>query len=202
MAGALVATACIATSCGDNASSSATTQSGVSISPSTTSEPERCTAQRIGGTVSFGDFRAPTSLDPAGPNTAAGVVGGATMAAIFDVLVRYDAASGKFVPQVAESLESNADASVWTLKLRSGIHFGNGDPLNAQAVKSSIERFRDPAVRSARAAVVTTNIAEIQTPDDLTVVFKLLAPWGTFPWLLAGEGGMVVNTRVVTQLGA
>src|SRR5204863_1323670 len=92
--------------------------------------------------------------------------------------------------------------SVWTLKLRSGIHFGNGDPLNAQAVKSSIERFRDPAVRSARAAVVTTNIAEIQTPDDLTVVFKLLAPWGTFPWLLAGEGGMVVNTRVVTQLGA
>ena len=45
------------------------------------------------------------------------------MAAIFDVLVRYDAASGKFVPQVAESLESNSDASLWALKLRSGIRF-------------------------------------------------------------------------------
>jgi len=192
------------TGCGDGeeqASVSDRAADEVATATGQASDPEGCTSERVGGSLTFGDFRSPTSLDPAGPNTASGVVGGAAMAAIFDVLVRYDAESGTFVPQVAESLTSNEDASEWTLKLRPGIRFGNGDPLDAAAVVASVGRFRDPAVRSARAAVVETNIAEIRTPDDLTVVFALTGPWGSFPWFLAGEGGMVVNTKVAKDLG-
>jgi peptide/nickel transport system substrate-binding protein len=114
--------------------------------------------------------------------------------------MRYDNESGRFVPWVAQSLEPNADASEWTLKLRTGITFGNGDPLDATAVKASIERHRDPALHSSVSAFVA-NVASIDVVDPTTVVFHLTGPWGSFPSFLAGEGGMIVDTKVAAARG-
>jgi peptide/nickel transport system substrate-binding protein len=197
-----------ATACGDdtdNADTEATTSTasttGAVSSTPTTLPPDVCTTDRTGGTVTFGEFIAPTSLDPASTTGAKGVIGGAEDLAIYAALMRYDPASGKFEPWVAQSLTANANASEWTLKLRSGVVFGNGDPLTAAAVKASIQRIGEPALRSSNASFLA-NIADMAVIDDTTLVFKLAAPWGSFPTFLAGEGGMIVNTKVATALGA
>jgi peptide/nickel transport system substrate-binding protein len=114
-------------------------------------------------------------------------------------LMRVDTKTATIVPQVAQSLQPNADSSVWTLKLRSGVKFGNGDPLNAQAVIDSINRFKGTKVAAANFLPLITSM---QPADDLTVVFTLNAPWGDFPYFLASAGGMIVNAKVVAAKGA
>ena len=191
------------TACGDDTnptSQQASETTAAGTTPPTTA-PELCTADKAGGTLTFGEFIQPVSLDPAMTTGAKGVIGGAENLAIYGALLRYERSSGKFEPWVAQSLTPNANASEWTLKLRAGVVFGNGDPLNAAAVKASIQRFGDTALRSSMAAHLP-NIADMSVVDDMTLVFKLTSPWGSFPTLLAGEYGMIVNTRVATSLGA
>src|SRR5690606_23979230 len=120
---------------------------------------------------------------------------------VYDTLVRYDQDSGEFVPQVAESLEPNADFTEWTLTLRSGVTFGNGDPLTTDAVRTSVERHRDPANRST-ASYRAATVRRMRIVDDLTMVFELDRPWATFPYLLAERPGMVVNPAVLAERGA
>ncbi len=47
---------------------------------------------------------------------------------------------GKVVPYLAESVEPNADYTVWTIKVRSGVTFHDGTPLNADAVIDNLNR--------------------------------------------------------------
>ena len=42
--------------------------------------------------------------------------------------------TGDYSPQMAESLTPNGDYTVWTMVLRPGITFSNGDALNAQTI--------------------------------------------------------------------
>jgi peptide/nickel transport system substrate-binding protein len=70
------------------------------------------------------------------------------------------------------SLGSNADSTQWTLKLRPGVKFGNGDPLTAQAVQFSLDRL---ATSLRAAAGMAQQIASMQVVDVLTIVFTLSA---------------------------
>ena len=56
------------------------------------------------------------------------------------------------MPFLAESVEPNDDYTQWTIKLREGITFHNGTPLNADAVKLNFDAFREgsPVRRSSR----------------------------------------------------
>jgi len=62
-----------------------------------------------------------------------------------DPLLRWDE-NGKFIPWVAESWTQ--DGNVWTFKIRKDIRFHNGDPLTAEDVKFSVDRFGDMAISS------------------------------------------------------
>ena len=103
-----------------------------------------CTTERIGGSVTQGTLLSPRGLDPVGQPGAAGS-GGTEVQALFDTLITYNAETQAYEPQVAQSLDSNADHSVWTMKLRDGVTFGNGDALTADDVKRSIERHQSPS---------------------------------------------------------
>lgn len=81
----------------------------------------------------------PVGLDPVGQPSSAGT-GGNEVTALFDTLMRYDAGSNTYEPQVAESMEDDGTGLVWTMKLRPDVTFGNGDPLTAEDVVTSIER--------------------------------------------------------------
>jgi peptide/nickel transport system substrate-binding protein len=198
---ALVALAIFAVSCG-----SSSDDAGDPGSPGSTSaaggetvDGESCTADRVGGTLTMGMFTEAVGLDPI-VQFGSGVAGGTETAAIFDRLMQWDPETGDFLPKLAESLEPNADFTVWTLKLRSESEFGNGDPVTADAVKFSIERTQSEAnkTQSRSAAAIIQGVTVV---DPLTAELTLAQSWPGFPSLLADEAGMIVNPAVVEALG-
>ncbi|WP_110206833.1 ABC transporter substrate-binding protein [Nocardioides daejeonensis] len=142
-----------------------------------------------GGTFTWASFSEPRSLDPA-VTIAAATTGGVEMAAIYDTLMRYDPEKTDFVPKLAESLESNAEGTEWTLKLREGITFSDGTALDAEAVKWSQERYATN--KGPEAALWAGNVQEVQVVDPQTIVYKLGNPWFLFPSILSTGPGMIV----------
>ena len=61
---------------------------------------------KSGGTVSFATYNGISSLDPADRQDG-GATGGTEMAAIYDLLMRFDTEAGQYVPQLAQSLSAN-----------------------------------------------------------------------------------------------
>ncbi|MDF3308180.1 ABC transporter substrate-binding protein [Rhodococcus sp. T2V] len=158
-----------------------------------------CTADRIGGSVTQGTLLTPRGLDPVGQPGAAGS-GGTEVQALFDTLMTYNTESQVYEPQVAESLTPNADFTVWTMTLREGIRYGNGDILVADDVKRNVERHQSPAnTQVSRGEALT--IASMDVPDPRTIRFTLDSAYPNFPHVLATDVGMVTNPRVVDALG-
>ena len=146
--------------------------------------------------VSIGE---PGGLDPI-KGTPDGDLGLSEYAAIFDVLLRYDPVTGKYSPQLAKSISANADHTVYTVTLRDGVKFTDGTPLNSAAVKFSVERYKGPGSVQYYFAVMP-EITSIDTPDDLTVVFNLVASDAQFPWLLSQGLGLIVSPTAVAADG-
>ncbi|MCD9021825.1 ABC transporter substrate-binding protein [Cohnella silvisoli] len=61
---------------------------------------------------------------------------------VFDRLVEYDSVSGRVIPSIAHSWESNPDATEWTFYLRKGIRFHHGRELTSEDVHFTLERLR------------------------------------------------------------
>ncbi len=59
---------------------------------------------------------------------------------IFDHLVRYQHDSTEIEPALATSWDVSSDGRTWTFQLRSGVHFHDGTPFDADAVVFSFER--------------------------------------------------------------
>ncbi|MDF1604682.1 ABC transporter substrate-binding protein [Nocardioides sp. YIM 152315] len=146
-----------------------------------------------GGELTFAAYAEPASLDPA-VTVAGGPAGGSLLIALYDVLVRYDAESETFVPQLAESLEPDEDFTTWTLTLRDGATFSDGSPLDSAAVKASQERY--VAKPGPESALWSTAVAAIRAPDPRTVVYELAGPWSLFPSILSTGPGMIVAPSV------
>lgn len=121
-----------------------------------------------------------------------------SMNGIYETLMRYND-QGIVEPHLAESLESE-DAQHWTLKLRPGIRFHDGTPLDADAVVFNIERHRDPANASAAASYVR-DIDSVRAVDPLTVEITLKQPMSSFPTNLTTAVGAIASPTAVRQAG-
>ncbi|MBW4022720.1 MAG: ABC transporter substrate-binding protein [Proteobacteria bacterium] len=92
-------------------------------------------------------------------------------------------------PVLATSWSPNKDGSVWTFKIRQGVKFFNGEPMNADAVVASVERLVNPKngsnALSAFKGVLSPGHS--QKVDDYTVAFHLDAPNGNFPYVLSSD---------------
>lgn len=142
-----------------------------------------------GGNITFGSYGFPSSMDPT-QTPASGFTGGTEMAAIYDTLVRTNSETQDFEPQLAKSLDSNDDFTKFTITLPADAKFSDGTPVDAEAVKWSIDRFVDGQADVAQEW--SNAVSTISTPDDDTVVFELIEPWRQFPVLLAMGPGMIV----------
>lgn len=143
---------------------------------------------RSGGTLTVAEYSEPASLDPL-ETVATGVSGGNALAAVYDVLVRYNADSDRYEPWLAEDLVASDGASTWTLTLRPDVTFSDGTPLDAAAVIGSVQRY---LTGGSDAAVISKNLESIEAVDPLTVRFTLTQPWSTFPHMLSMGAGMIV----------
>lgn len=90
---------------------------------------------------------------------------------------------------LAESWSPNADASVWTFKLRQNVSFNEGTPMKAADVVATFKAHSDPKGKSN----ALSNFSGVLTPDgvqqvdDYTVAFHLEAPNGNFPYLVSSD---------------
>lgn len=142
-----------------------------------------------GGTLTYSGYSAVTTLDPAKAQIA-GASGGTELAAIYDTLMRYDPVAKEFEPKLAQSLTANTDNTVWTLTLRDNVQFSDGQELDAQAVRLSIERY--VANKAPQSSLWAAKIRSMETPDASTVTFDLAEPWTGIRSMLATGPGMVV----------
>ncbi|GAA5081112.1 ABC transporter substrate-binding protein [Thermocatellispora tengchongensis] len=108
-------------------------------------------------------------------------------ATVMETLVAVDD-KGDWRPNLAESVEPDADRTEWTIKLRSGISFSNGDPLDAEVVKANIEAQK----ASPLTAAVFGPVSSVEVTDPMTVKVTLSGPWVAFPYYLATQVGMIV----------
>ena len=131
-----------------------------------------------GGTLTMGMFGEITGWDPTNIQGGASL-GGTQMTALYDALFYLDLTTGKIVPGLAESITTE-DSQVFTLKLREGINFTDGTPLDADAFMWNIQHHQRDEVGSQSAAQAKL-VAEMEKIDDLTVQMTATSVNATFP---------------------
>ena len=131
-------------------------------------------------------------LDPAASDSVGSF---ALLSQLYPSLLTVDATSPEPVPEIAESAEWTADG-VYTVVLKRGLEFANGDALTSSDVKFSVER--QLALQSENGAWRQfANLDAVETIDETTVEFHLSAPVDTrFPFVLAGPAGLVLDEEV------
>jgi peptide/nickel transport system substrate-binding protein len=102
---------------------------------------------------------------------------------LYNNLTRVDS---KFAlqPDLAESWEPNANATVWTFKLVHGVKFHSGKEMTSADVVYSIDRILDPNTKS-RGKGGLGPITKVEAVDPFTVRFTLAQPVADFPSNLA-----------------
>src|SRR2546427_9597135 len=139
---------------------------------------------------------APTFFDPA--ETPGLITPFILLYALHDALVK--PMPGKsMAPSLAESWSVSSDGLVYEFVLRKGTKFHTGDPVTAEDVKFSFERYRGIFVRALK-----EHVASVETPDAGRVRFRLKKPWPDF--LLhyatpATGAGWIVPKKYVERVG-
>lgn len=151
---------------------------------------------KYGGTLVAGMQTDPVGLDPHITNATSTRN---MLENVYDTLVMFDS-SLQIVPGLAESWEVSDDGLTWTFHLREGVTFHDGDPLQASDVVFSINRIKDPAVASPRADDFAV-VADVQAPDERTVVMTLSEPFSPLLSKLAHSLNVVVSEDVVAANG-
>jgi len=137
----------------------------------------------------------PDVLDPTLART---YVGRIVFASICDKLFDIDEKLN-VVPQLALGHETSADGKEVTIKLRPGVKFHDGEPLNAEAAKYSLDRhltmkgsFRKPEIGS---------VDKVEVVDPLTIKLHLKAPFSPLLAQLTDRAGMMVSPKAAEAAG-
>src|SRR5712692_1510513 len=137
----------------------------------------------------------PTWFDPA--ETTGIVTPFMVMYALHDALVK-PLPGNPLAPSLAESWTVSADGRAYEFVLRKGTRFHNGDPVTAEDVKFSFERYRGAASKTFKEWV-----AAVEIPGPTRVRFRLKEPWLDFLTLYSSAtgAGWIVPKKYVEQVG-
>jgi len=106
----------------------------------------------------------------------------------------------KIYPQLAADLPTVADGGkTVTIKLRPGVKFNDGTPMNAEAVRYSLDRHLNMKGSNRRSELESVN--SIDVVDPLTVRLRLKVPFSPLLAILADRAGMPVSPAAATKLG-
>src|SRR5881409_1154944 len=139
---------------------------------------------------------APTWFDPSTAPPQITPFG--TLYAIHDALAR-PMPNQKMGASLGESWTESPDRLVYEFKLRRGLKFHHGDPVTAEDVKFSFERYK-----GAGAKEFQSRVKQVEIVDPLIVRFRLNAAWPdfmTFYGTTATGAGIVVPKKYMTQVG-
>ncbi|MFB7890652.1 ABC transporter substrate-binding protein [Microbacterium sp. NPDC056044] len=158
-------------------SACAGTSGGAPAEPSATAEIQ------TGGVAQIAALSEMPGFDPVKlANVGTGIE---RAAQVMDTLLMRDDLTDEVYPKLAKSITSD-DAKVWTLELREGVTFTDGEPLNAEAVIFNLERHIAPDSTSTAKAMLS-GIESMEATDEYVVTITLAEPSGSFPLALTGS---------------
>jgi peptide/nickel transport system permease protein/peptide/nickel transport system substrate-binding protein len=146
-----------------------------------------------GGTLRVAAVADPSSLDPqVGPGGNDHVM----LYPIFDTLIRFDPETMEPEPGLASEWSFD-DPQTLRLTLNEGITFHDGTPLDAAAVKASMERLQE-----IHAHADLDNVTSIDAPSANEVVLHLGTPDSSMLLVLADRAGMIVSPTAAADKDA
>jgi peptide/nickel transport system substrate-binding protein len=185
----LFALALVAAACGGDDAGDTTTTTAAPDTTTTTGAPDTTTTT-------------PTTA-PAGPKTI--VIGttdsiagldSADAYAVYDWelirntgegLTKFETGTTDVIPGIAESWDISDDGTVYTFNLRDGLAFFDGTPLLASDYVVHINRMLElDGDGGVGGALGVPYVADVQAPDDSTVVFTLNDAFAYFPQVVTG----------------
>jgi peptide/nickel transport system substrate-binding protein len=146
-------------------------------------------------TLRIGIAEDPDILDPSLGRTYVGrIVFSAVCDKLFDIDEKLN-----IVPQLALSQETSADGKEMTIKLRPGVKFHDGEPLDAEAAKFSIERHMTfpGSFRKSELA----SVDHVEVVDPLTIKLVLKTPYAPLIAQLTDRAGMMVSPKAAKEAG-
>src|SRR5829696_6467040 len=145
-----------------------------------------------GGTLTIGTTEQITALDPAGSYDNGSF---AVMNQVYPFLLNTPYGSPDVEPDIAESAEFTSD-SEYTVKLKEGLTFVNGNELTSSDVKFTFDRQVAIADENGPSSLLY-NLESTDAPDDTTVVFHLKSENDqVFPQILSSPAGPIVDEDV------
>ena len=147
-------------------------------------------------TIGFHVTLAPRWFDPGDAEPAISPF--MVLYALHDALVK-PMPAGASTPSLAESWTMSPDGLTYEFVLRKGARFHNGDPVTADDVKFTFERYRGGA-----ATVLKDRVREVQVVDASRVRFHLKEPWPDFMSVFgttASAAAWIVPKKYVEQVG-
>ncbi|MCY1696199.1 ABC transporter substrate-binding protein [Curtobacterium sp. SL109] len=169
-----------------------------------------------GGTLNVLTTATSVHLDPA---TSQGL-GITSLGLVLRRLTAWDVEPGKtakVVPDLATNTGDSSDGGkTWTYHLKKGLTFQDGSAITTKDIKWGIERSFAPTLPGGlsyhksllvggdtyRGPFDGTTLDSIETPDDSTIVFKLTAAYGDWPWIVSMPAFSPVPEGDGTDTGA
>lgn len=162
---------------------------------------QNCTGDPVkGGTLVYSRQAETQSLDPITLRNGNGDIFATEL--VFQGLVRSDP-TGKtqdLVGGVAEKWDVSDDGKTYTFTIRDGIEFANGDPVTAEDVKFTLDRFGDPKINQVM-SVVAGGYGSTKVVDDRTVEVKLKEPVASFLYNISIFPAFIVPKKAVEKDG-
>jgi peptide/nickel transport system substrate-binding protein len=146
-------------------------------------------------TLRIGIAEDPDILDPTLARTYVGrIVFSAVCDKLFDIDEKLN-----IVPQLALSYETSADGKEMTIKLRPGVKFHDGEALDAEAAKFSIERHLTFPGSFRKSEL--TSVDHVEVVDPLTIKLVLKTPYAPLIAQLTDRAGMMVSPKAAKEAG-
>lgn len=168
--------------------------------PSQTSSGGKGGAPVSGGSIVYGADREPLCLDPHNngdmPQTY-------VARQFLDSLVS-ERRDGTVVPWLADSWTVSPDGLTYTFKIKQGVKFHDGEPLDAAAVKANFDQMLDPATQSLTdAGYLKPYYGSSRAVDPVTFEIKLSKPYSALlPVLSQAFFGIESPKAMARGLGA
>ena len=99
---------------------------------------------------------------------------------------------------LAQSWQTSEDGLTHDFTIRDGVRFHDGEPVTAEDVKFSFERYRGAAHE-----LMKKQVATVEAPDPRHVRFRMKAPWPDFLtfYSSASGAGWIVPKKYVEKVG-
>ncbi len=159
--------------------------------------PNSAAASKTGGTLTVALPNAADALDPTTDTTFVGRIIFANMClGLYGIN-----AQEQVTPRLAAAMPTISDGGLlYTIHVRPGVKFNDGTALNAQAVKTSLDR--DLTLSTSARAVELKAVKSVTVVNDSTVQLHLSQPYSPLTTILADRSGIVMSPAALAREGA